>query len=138
MTVLPPGNFFSSIVFHHRLYRHIRALDHARQHRSWRDAVLIRIDADGKLARFLRGLNDAKPGSAGDLVDDVRAAIEHGLSHLKPNGRITEIVGVGDLDLDIRIDGASAFNITDDELVDADRLGAADHTDYRFAAHTLD
>src|ERR1700691_4915434 len=108
------------IVFHYRLYRAIRTSDHARQYRSWRDAVLIRIDADGELARFLRGLNDAKSGSAGDLVDDIRAPIEHCLSHLKANRRITEIVGVGDLDLDIGIDRASALNISDDELVDAD------------------
>ena len=36
------------------------------------------------------------------------------------------------------IDGARALDIADDELVDTDRLGAADDADDRLAAHPLD
>ena len=78
------------------------------------------------------------PGAARDLVDDVGARVEHRLRHLQADRRIAEIVGIGDLDFRLRVDGARALNVADDELVDADRLGAADDADHRLAAHALD
>ncbi len=101
-------------------------------------AVLIGVDADREFSGLLRRLDDAEAGAAGHLIDDVGAGVEHRLGHLQADRRIAEIVGIGDLHLGLRIDGARALDIADDELVDADRLRAADHADHRLAAHALD
>ena len=103
-----------------------------------REAVLVGVDADGEVARLLRRLNDAEAGAAGDLVDDVGTRLEHRIRHLQADRRIAEIVGIGDLDLNVGIDVVRALDVAGDELVDADRLGAADDADHRLVAHALD
>ncbi len=73
-----------------------------------------------------------------DLVDDVGAGVEHRFRHLQADRRIAEIVGIGDLDFRLWVDGARPLDVADNELVDADRFGAADDADHRLAAHALD
>ena len=87
---------------------------------------------------FLRRLDHAEARAAGDLVDDVGAGVEHRLCHLQTDGRIAEIIGIGDLDLGVRVDRARALDVADNEFIDADRFGAADHADDRLAAHAFD
>ena len=101
-------------------------------------AVLVGVDADRVVAGLLGRLDDAKAGAAGDLVDDVGAFLEHRLGHLQADRRIAEIVGVGDLDLDVGVHVPGALDVADDELVDADRFRAADDADDRLVVDALD
>ena len=135
---LAAGELAVGVILDDRLDRDIGALDHAGQHGARRDAVLVGVDADGEMPRLFGRLDDAEAGAAGHLVDDIGAGVEHRLRHLQADRRIAEIVGIGDLDLDVRVDVARALDVADDEFVDADRLGAADHADDRLAVHALD
>jgi hypothetical protein len=119
---LPAGELRVGVVLHHRFDRNVGALHHAGQHRAWRDAVLVGIDADGEFARFLCRLDDAEARAARDLVDDVGAGVEHRLGHLQSDRRIAKIIGIGDSDLDVRIDCTRPLEVADDELVYPDRF----------------
>src|SRR3990172_3870392 len=83
---------------HHRpdrlVHCHIHTLNHAREDLG----ALIRLDreglvsvhADGRLLLQHRGLEDANPGAAGGVVDDVRAAVVLRGGHLLALHRVAE------------------------------------------------
>src|SRR5215203_4561669 len=55
----------------------VGALDHRGQHRAGGCAVLVGVDADRVAVLRLGGLDHARAGAAGHVVNDVGAAVEH-------------------------------------------------------------
>src|SRR3972149_7378975 len=114
---------------HQVIHRQVDALQHAGQHVSGGDVVLIGVHSNGVAAGPLGGGDHAFAGTAGPLIDDIRTLLELGQPQLLPLGGVAERVGVANQYLGLLVDELCPFLIPHDELVDPDRLGPTDHSD---------
>src|SRR5829696_157156 len=124
--VLAALELAAGVVLDELLHGEVGALDHRGQYGGWGGGVLVGVDADRVAVLRLGGLDHARAGAAGHVVDDVGAAIEHRVGDLLALARVAEIVGVGGEDLHLRVGVARALDVAHEELVYAGRLRAAD------------